>query len=166
MSENTLATSSEGVEFPRPCDDWDALATAADAAGRWAARQLACRCPLQYLDRAGQILVHVEPANSPMAAWLSAHRHGTGSPNAALRGSYLTITHISPISRDWDQIQAQLNEVMGRTATPEQVRTREAIAAMLPGYELGEPGLVPQCNGAPTTNPAQSNCYAAVGCRR
>lgn len=86
-------------------------------------------------------------------------------------GSYLAITHISPISWDWDQIQAQLNEVMGRTATPEQVRTREAIAAMLPGYELVEPGLVPTVQWRPDHEPStddigKSNCYAAVGYRR
>lgn len=60
---------------------------------------------------------------------------------------------------------------MGRTATSEQVRTREAIAAMLPGYELVEPGLVPtvqwRLNHEPSTDDiGKSNCYAAVGYRR
>lgn len=86
-------------------------------------------------------------------------------------GSYLAITHISTISWGWDQIQAQLNEVVGRTATPEQVRTREAIAVMLPGYELVEPGLVPTVQWFPDHEPSldeigKSNCYAAVGYRR
>lgn len=91
--------------------------------------------------------------------------------DATSSGSYLAISHISPISWDWNQIQAQLNEVMGQTATPEQVRTHEAIAAMLPGYELVEPGLVPTVAWHPDHEPnaeeiGMANCYAAVGQHR
>ncbi|MBA8824938.1 hypothetical protein FHX42_002285 [Saccharopolyspora lacisalsi] len=61
-------------EMLQPCDEWRELIVAADAAGRWAARQLARRCSAWHLGRLGSVEIHVEPLDSPVAAWL----HSTG----------------------------------------------------------------------------------------
>lgn len=50
--------------------DWHDLITAAQAAGRWAARELARQCSLWELGRSGQVWIHIEPATSPIADWL------------------------------------------------------------------------------------------------
>lgn len=51
-------------------DEWHELVTAAEAAGRWAARELAQRCTSWQLGRAGTVHVQVEPLESPVATWL------------------------------------------------------------------------------------------------
>lgn len=67
----------EAPEMPQPCDEWEGLHRAACAAGRWAAGDLMKRCSAWQLSREGQASVHIEPADSPVAAWLVQNRHAT-----------------------------------------------------------------------------------------
>lgn len=82
-------------------------------------------------------------------------------------GSYLAISHISRIGWTEEQMAA-LMDVMSRTPTPERERTPEQIRALMEGFEVLEPGLVPTPQWRPDQEPSaedvrQSNCYAAVG---
>ena len=61
-------------ELHQPCDEWHELIVAAQAAGRWAASELARRCSVWHLGRTGRIAIHIEPLGSPVASWL----HHTG----------------------------------------------------------------------------------------
>jgi hypothetical protein len=86
---------------------------------------------------------------------------------ATVPGSYGAISHISPLTWTWEQITKALR-ILAETATPEVARTREQILALLPGYTLIEPGLVPAAQWRPDQEPSghdalRSNCYAAVG---
>lgn len=54
--------------------DWSQLLGAAEAAGRWAAGKVARERSAEELSVRGRVWVHVEPAESPVAAWL--HRSG------------------------------------------------------------------------------------------
>ncbi|QGK70685.1 hypothetical protein GIY23_15220 [Allosaccharopolyspora coralli] len=70
-------------ELPQPCDEWADLVRAASAAGRWAARELARRCPSRYLDRGGEVAVRVEPVDSPVAAWMEVDGLGGRSSDGS-----------------------------------------------------------------------------------
>lgn len=89
--------------------------------------------------------------------------------DATAPGSYAVITHISPLTWSWDQVNEGLR-VLAETATPEVARTPEQIRALLPGYTLVEPGLVPAASWRPEApvseqDELRSNCFAAVGRR-
>jgi hypothetical protein len=84
-------------------------------------------------------------------------------------GSYAAVSHVSRMSMTEEQIEAVM-EIMKRTPTPEQHRTPEEIRALLDGYTLVEPGLVPVPRWRPGHEPTddevhRSNCYGAVGYR-
>lgn len=86
---------------------------------------------------------------------------------ATAPGSYGAVTHISPLTWTWEQVTEALR-ILAETATPEVARTPEQIRALLPGYELVEPGLVPAARWRPEHEVSEqdalrSNCYAAVG---
>lgn len=74
-----MCENDDESELFQPCDEWHTLIVAADAAGRWAARQLARSCSAWHLGRIGGIDIHVEPFDSPVATWL----HSTGQAVAA-----------------------------------------------------------------------------------
>lgn len=82
-------------------------------------------------------------------------------------GSYAVVTHISPLTWSWEQVNEGLR-VLAETATPEVARSPEQIRALLPGYTLVDPGLVPTASWRPEgpVGPDEelaSNCYVAVG---
>ncbi|HEX4221858.1 MAG TPA: SAM-dependent methyltransferase [Pseudonocardiaceae bacterium] len=90
--------------------------------------------------------------------------------NACVAGSYLALSHISPLNVTDEQL-AHAYEVMARTPTPVKWRTEAEILPLLAGYDLVEPGLVwtprwrPDPGGLPAwlPEPAEANAYAAVG---
>lgn len=95
----------------------------------------------------------------------------TSYRDATVSGSYAAVSHVSRTSLTEEQIR-QIMDIMQRTSTPEQERTPEQIRALLPGYSLLEPGVVPvpEWHPDPDSTPSeedvhQSNCYGAVGYR-
>ncbi|MHA6803627.1 hypothetical protein [Salinifilum ghardaiensis] len=81
------------VEKPQPCDEWHNILTAADSAGRWAARQLACRCSLSALSRGGTVHLQLEPLDSSVVTWLHHHEYGT-----IASGCLLMPVTVSPVA--------------------------------------------------------------------
>lgn len=65
-------------ELHQPCDEWHKLIVAAEAAGRWAASELARRSSVWHLGRTGNITIHIEHLASPVASWL--HHTGRAVP--------------------------------------------------------------------------------------
>lgn len=89
--------------------------------------------------------------------------------DATAAGSYAAISHISRIGWTEEQMAALLS-VSEQTPTPECERDAVRIRALLPGYALVEPGLVPTPRWRPDVEPTEqaiqaSNCYCAVGYR-
>jgi SAM-dependent methyltransferase len=90
--------------------------------------------------------------------------------SACVSGSYLAISHISPLAVTDEQL-AHAYEVMSRTPTPVKWRTEAEIRPLLAGYALVEPGLVwtPHWRPEPghglgwLPDPAEANAFAAVG---
>lgn len=84
-------------------------------------------------------------------------------------GSYLALSHMSPIGRPADEIK-QFTDAYAQTPNPVTLRDRDAIAALLSGVELVEPGLVrlPFWRPDDTPRPEDENFpgYAAVGAVR
>lgn len=84
-------------------------------------------------------------------------------------GSCAAVSHSSRIGMTEEQMAAGL-EILRRTPTPEQQRTPEEIRALLDGYTVVEPRVVPVPLWRPDRDPADeevngSNCYGAVGHR-
>lgn len=82
-------------------------------------------------------------------------------------GSYLAISHIARVAASLEQERSGL-AVYAKTSTPVIIRSKEQIAALLPGYRLVDPGLVLLDQWRPDAavsdeQAAQTNCYAAVG---
>lgn len=87
--------------------------------------------------------------------------------DATVPGSYAAISHISALSFTQEEMDADM-EILAETSTPEKARTKEEIAALLPGYRLVEPGIVPATQWHPEQEPTEdevlrSNNYVAVG---
>ncbi|MGW0891572.1 hypothetical protein [Saccharopolyspora sp. NPDC002578] len=72
------------TDMLQPCDEWQQLITAAECAGRRAARQLAVKCSTEHLAREGNVTVHVEPAESPAALWLGSRGRADFTDTGAL----------------------------------------------------------------------------------
>ncbi len=91
-----------------------------------------------------------------------------GYRSACAPGSYLAISHISPLGVTDEQL-AHAYDVMSRTPTPVRWRTEAEIRPLLAGYTLVEPGLVWTPNWrsdhSPSwlSDPADANAFAAVG---
>lgn len=77
-----------------------------------------------------------------------AHAALAAYRDATCPGSYLAISHISRIRWTVDQMAALL-AVSEQTPTPEWERTPEELRALLTGYTLEPPGLVPAAAVAP-----------------
>ncbi|WP_017972374.1 SAM-dependent methyltransferase [Actinopolyspora halophila] len=87
---------------------------------------------------------------------------------ACVPGSYLVLSHSAPLqasAEEWTGAQ----KAFETTSTPSlHLRTRDEIAALLQGYTLLDPGLVPSAQWRPDeevtdAEAARSNGYAAVG---
>ncbi|MGA8116613.1 MAG: SAM-dependent methyltransferase [Actinocatenispora sp.] len=81
-------------------------------------------------------------------------------------GSYLAITHLSPLTLDDQQVR-RIEAVYERTPTPVVFRSPEEIANLLRPYELIDPGLVlaPQWHSASPVSDEEaraSNIFGAV----
>jgi S-adenosyl methyltransferase len=106
------------------------------------------------------ILHAMSDADDP-AGFLAAYRA------ACPPGSYLAISHLSPLTFDPAQV-ASSEEIYARTPTPVVYRTRDRIAAFLDGYQVIDPGLVLLPMWRPTdpvdeAQAARANAYGAVG---
>lgn len=90
--------------------------------------------------------------------------------NACITGSALAVSNSTHLTGTAQQAQ-QAQDVFARTTTPQvHMRTREQVAALLPGYHLLEPGVVPTATWRPDepiteAEADRSNAYAAVGLR-
>ncbi|MHA6799530.1 SAM-dependent methyltransferase [Bounagaea algeriensis] len=99
----------------------------------------------------------------PDGAGLIAHYR-----DACPSGSALAVSNGAQLSRSTADVEGA-REVFAQTSTPQlRVRTREQVAALLPGYELLEPGVVPTAAWRPEqpiseAEAARSNARAAVG---
>lgn len=88
--------------------------------------------------------------------------------DACVAGSALAISNSTHLTGTAEQAQ-QAQDVFARTTTPQvHMRTREQVAALLDGYQLLEPGVVPTATWRPDepiteADAARSNAYAAVG---
>src|SRR5699024_5512546 len=91
--------------------------------------------------------------------------------DACVPGSALVLSHGAPL-RVTEQEWSGARDVFARTTTPHtHTRTRDEIAALLNGYTMLEPGLVPSAQWRPEQpvqddEAAASNGYAAVGVLR
>lgn len=108
---------------------------------------------------ASSILTFLDDGDDP-AGVVAAYR------DACAPGSYLVLSHPSPVTVTAEQVAA--GEAIYRgTATPARVRGRDRIATFLPGYELVDPGLVLLGHWRPDDGEDDSaewtNGYAAVG---
>src|SRR5699024_2901012 len=87
--------------------------------------------------------------------------------DATVRGSCAAISHISALSLSKAEMDADM-EIMAETSTPEKARTKDEVTALLPGYRVVEPGVVPATKWHPDEEPTadevlRSNNYVAVG---
>lgn len=80
----------------QPSDEWRALVRAAESAGRWAARELACCCSLRHLARAGSVNVDVGPIESPVVVWLYNHGYGALTPTGLVLPVTVTVEDLQP----------------------------------------------------------------------
>lgn len=92
----------------QPCDEWQEACTAANAAGRWAARRLACSCSLWHLARGGEVSVHVQPADSPVAAWLEREGYGAIAGNGLLVPIVVAADDLRPAAHPTTKAQSIL----------------------------------------------------------
>ncbi|GAA4855555.1 SAM-dependent methyltransferase [Saccharopolyspora cebuensis] len=101
------------------------------------------------------ILHFVPDDDDPASLVASYHR-------ACAPGSYLGMSHASPVTMTAEQV-AGGREVYRSTTTPITPRSREAIMAMLTGWQLLDPGLVPLDQWRPdTTGEPVANGYGAL----
>jgi hypothetical protein len=119
---------------------------------------------LDFTRPVGLLAVAVLPALSEAedpAGLLAAYR------SACAPGSHLVLSHFCPLTVRGGQM-ARFEEVYARTPTPLRYRTRSQIAALLDGYRLLSPGLVPVPLWRPgeavsELDAARANSYGAVG---
>ncbi len=87
--------------------------------------------------------------------------------DAVIPGSYLTLTHGTPIQRaDIVDQQNRARELYQRSPTPLYFRTPEQIHGLLTGWDLVEPGLVPVADWGPEPDlfqPPTPGMLAAIG---
>jgi O-methyltransferase involved in polyketide biosynthesis len=87
--------------------------------------------------------------------------------DAVAPGSYLTLTHGTPIEHtELSDQQNRARELYRRTPTALYFRTPEQIRNLLAGWNLAEPGLVPVADWNPAPDlfqPATPGMLAAVG---
>ncbi len=106
------------------------------------------------------VLHAMSDADDP-AGFLAQYR------DACAPGSYLGISHLSPLTFDAEQ-RRRSEEVYEKTPTPVVFREREQIAEFLQGYELIDPGLVLLPKWRPVeriseADARRANSYGAVG---
>ncbi|WP_335618058.1 SAM-dependent methyltransferase [Lentzea guizhouensis] len=106
-------------------------------------------------------LLHFIPDSDTPAKIIAGFR------DALPRGSYLVLSHFSS-EGDPEQVEG-LQRLSKGTPTPLTLRSRAAIATLLDGFDLVEPGLVylPQWRPDPgdeaEENPEWFNDFCAVG---
>ncbi|MDR7299894.1 SAM-dependent methyltransferase [Haloactinomyces albus] len=105
------------------------------------------------------ILPFIPDSDEPVAI-MAAYRQ------ACVPGSYLAVSHGSPVTLSAEQVRRS-EAVYRHTTTPLTWRSRDEIAAFLPGYRLVEPGLVLLGDWHPDPGehtPAEAtNGYGALG---
>lgn len=101
--------------------------------------------------------------DAELAKILSAYR------TACVPGSFLAVSHLSQVKLTPAQTE-KFNEVAKLLTAPVRWRSREAIAALLDGYQLVDPGVVLVTKWRPDPgrpewfpDPSASFSYAAVG---
>ena len=104
------------------------------------------------------------PDDEEVAALVAQYRQ------ACVPGSYLVVSHISPLAASAEQVAAA-EEVMARTPTPVRWRTADRLFPLFEGYTLIPPGLVPVAQWRPDQQAtaeevARANSYGAVGLLR
>ena len=91
--------------------------------------------------------------------------------DACCRDSALAVSNTAQLTASDTQV-SQINALMAGSSTSTlHWRSREQVAALLPGYELLEPGVVPTAAWRPEhavsdAEAARANAYAAVGMLR
>jgi hypothetical protein len=106
-------------------------------------------------------ILHVMSDADDPSGFLAAYRAACAS------GSYLAVSHVSPVTFDPDQLKMS-ERVYARTPTPVVWRDRDAIAHFLDGYQLVDPGVVllPQWRPTVPVGEAEAshcNAYGGVG---
>lgn len=102
----------------------------------------------EVIERAGESL----DLREPVALLASAVLHFIADADDPARllaayyehlaaGSYLALSHMSPIGRPADEIK-QFTDAYAETPNPVTLRDHDQIAALLTGVDLAEPGLV------------------------
>ena len=96
------------------------------------------------------------------AALISRYR------DACVPGSALAVSNNAQMTRTDEEI-AGIRSLLANTSTPQlHVRSREEVAALLPGYTLVEPGVVPAAQWRPDRpvsdeEARRGNVFGAVG---
>ncbi|MHA6800065.1 hypothetical protein [Bounagaea algeriensis] len=89
-------------------DEWHELVTAAEAAGRWSARELAQRCTSWQLGRAGTVHVQVEPLESPVATWLYLTGRGRYQGARVITPVFVTAKELRPAPEAAEKVNSLL----------------------------------------------------------
>lgn len=100
------------------------------------------------------ILHFVPDADDPAAIVAAYHR-------ACVPGSYLVFSHASPITMTEHEVHSG-QQIYSTTSTPLLSRNHDEIAALLEGYTLLAPGLVPINHWPTTSDEPAANGYSAV----
>ena len=101
-------------------------------------------------------ILHFVPDSDDPAGILAAYRA------ACAPGSCVALSHAATITMTEDEVQRG-KQIYSTTPTPLLIRDHDEIAALLKGYDLVEPGLMP-INHWPTPEIDQpANGYGAVG---
>lgn len=101
------------------------------------------------------ILHFVDDANDP-ATILGSYRA------ACAQGSYVALSHASPITMTDEEVHGG-QHIYRSTTTPLLIRSHSEITALLDGYTLVEPGLVPINHWPTVGEDTAANGYGAVG---
>jgi hypothetical protein len=84
-------------------------------------------------------------------------------------GSYVAISHGSQAPGDREDAQESVRQLYQRTPTPFHLRTRDELAALLTGFEIVEPGIVPVTDWYPdpeeVDDPPQPALFGVIGRR-
>lgn len=100
-------------------------------------------------------ILHFVADDDDPAALLEDYRR------ACAPGSYLCLSHASPITMTAEQV-AGGRAIYRTTTTPITPRPGDDIAAMLNGWQLLKPGLVPIAQWRPDTDEPPANGYGAL----
>jgi hypothetical protein len=107
-------------------------------------------------------VAHSLPDTDEPARMIATYR------DACAPGSYLAISHISPATLSDAQVERTMAVYRDRANTPGAFRTPGEIRALLPGYQLVDPGLVLVDEWQPDkpvtrAEAARTNFYGALG---